>query len=91
MQVEGDLHPFMANLLYFKDVIAPHAGGQTMSPQYEAIAGRYLRCNLLGEPHRLYIEKPDRAFLCFACTRQGLDTRQYRGLLNDSRITKDSA
>jgi hypothetical protein len=22
MQVEGDLHPFMANLLYFKDVIA---------------------------------------------------------------------
>jgi hypothetical protein len=22
MQVEGNLHPFMANLLYFKDVIA---------------------------------------------------------------------
>ena len=22
MQVEGDIHPFMANLLYFKDVIA---------------------------------------------------------------------
>ena len=22
MQIEGDLHPFMANLLYFKDVIA---------------------------------------------------------------------
>ena len=22
MRVEGDLHPFMANLLYFKDVIA---------------------------------------------------------------------
>jgi hypothetical protein len=22
MWVEGDLHPFMANLLYFKDVIA---------------------------------------------------------------------
>ena len=22
MKVEGDIHPFMANLLYFKDVIA---------------------------------------------------------------------
>jgi hypothetical protein len=22
MRVEGDIHPFMANLLYFKDVIA---------------------------------------------------------------------
>ena len=29
MQVEGDLHPFMANLLYFKDVIA--------SPRKEAV------------------------------------------------------
>ncbi len=29
MQVEGDLHPFMANLLYFKDLIAaPRRGTQ---------------------------------------------------------------
>src|SRR5512139_2195292 len=61
MQVEGDLHPFMANLRYFKDVVAAprrafaagaasaaQAGAQAMSPQYEAITGRYLRCNLLG-------------------------------------------
>ena len=29
MQVEGDLHPFMSNLLYFKDVIAaPRQGSK---------------------------------------------------------------
>ena len=29
MRVEGDLHPFMSNLLYFKDVIAaPRKGGK---------------------------------------------------------------
>ncbi len=29
MRVEGDLHPFMANLLYFKDVLAaPRKGGK---------------------------------------------------------------
>ena len=31
LRVEGDLHPFMANLLYFKDVMAalrPPAGVQ---------------------------------------------------------------
>ena len=27
MRVEGDLHPFMSNLLYFKDVIAAPRGG----------------------------------------------------------------
>ncbi|MGH6663538.1 MAG: hypothetical protein ACREB2_01360 [Pseudolabrys sp.] len=29
MRVEGDLHPFMANLLYFKDVIAAPRKGAT--------------------------------------------------------------
>jgi hypothetical protein len=29
MRVEGDLHPFMTNLLYFKDVIAaPRQGAK---------------------------------------------------------------
>ncbi len=29
MQVEGDLHPFMSNLLYFKDVMAAPRKGAT--------------------------------------------------------------
>ena len=29
MRVEGDIHPFMANLLYFKDVIAAPRRGTT--------------------------------------------------------------
>ena len=33
MRVEGDIHPFMANLLYFKDVIAsPRKETQTSRP-----------------------------------------------------------
>ena len=60
-----------------------------MSPRYEAIAGRYLRCDLLGEPHRLYIEEAGQGIPLLCMHTAGADTRQYRGLLNDSRITKD--
>jgi hypothetical protein len=35
MRVEGDLHPFMANLLYFKDVIA--------APRKETVAKQAVR------------------------------------------------
>jgi pimeloyl-ACP methyl ester carboxylesterase len=60
-----------------------------MSPQYEAIAGRYLRCDLLGEPHRLYVEEAGQGIPLLCMHTAGADTRQYRGLLNDSRITKN--
>ena len=60
-----------------------------MSAQYEAIAGRYLRCHLLGEPHRLYVEEAGQGIPLLCMHTAGADTRQYRGLLNDSRITKD--
>ena len=28
-----------------------------MSTRFEPITGRYLRCDLLGKPHRLYVEE----------------------------------
>src|SRR5947208_5767164 len=53
--IEGDLHPLMANLLYFKDVLAAprrifdtqntarsDAAFQKARPQFESIVGRYL-------------------------------------------------
>src|ERR1044071_2930800 len=66
--IEGDLHPLMANLLYFKDVLA--APRKTFSgpsdvvkpvstrrAEFEPIVGRYLNLDLLGRPHRLYVEE----------------------------------
>ncbi len=39
-----------------------------MSPRFEAITGRYMHLDLLGKPHRLYVEEAGKAFPCSACT-----------------------
>ena len=105
LTIEGDLHPFMANLLYIKDVLAAprqisldqEAIGErsdavlrpamAMSPRFEPIVGRYLNLELLGRPHRLYIEEAGQGIPLLCLHTAGSDGRQYRGLLNDSRIT----
>lgn len=98
LTIEGDLHPFMANLLYIKDVLASprKAAGapsdaprtaSTMSPRFEPIVGRYLNFELLGRPHRLYIEEAGQGIPLLCLHTAGSDGRQYRGLLNDKRIT----
>jgi pimeloyl-ACP methyl ester carboxylesterase len=97
--IEGDLHPLMANLLYIKDVLAAPrklADGQssasspasTGKPRFEPIVGRYLNFDLLGRPHRLYIEEAGNGIPLLCLHTAGSDGRQYRGLLNDSRITE---
>jgi pimeloyl-ACP methyl ester carboxylesterase len=98
LRIEGDLHPFMANLLYFKDVLAklrgpgsqptpiPHAAPS--APQFEPIVGRYLNFELLGRPHRLYVEEAGQGIPLLCLHTAGSDGRQYRGLLNDRRITE---
>jgi pimeloyl-ACP methyl ester carboxylesterase len=58
-----------------------------MSPRYEPVAGRYLPCTLLGEPHRLYIEEAGQGIPLLCLHTAGADTRQYRGLMNDKRVT----
>jgi pimeloyl-ACP methyl ester carboxylesterase len=60
-----------------------------MSPHYEAITGRFLRCDLLGKPHRLYVEEAGQGIPLLCMHTAGADTRQYRGLLNDKRITNN--
>lgn len=97
--IEGDLHPLMANLLYFKDVLAAPrklAGGQsstaaktssTKHAQFEPIVGRYLNLELLGRPQRLYVEEAGQGIPLLCLHTAGSDGRQYRGLLNDKRIT----
>jgi pimeloyl-ACP methyl ester carboxylesterase len=58
-----------------------------MSPRYEPITGRYLPCTLLGEAHRLYVEEAGSGIPLLCLHTAGADSRQFRGLLNDKRVT----
>ena len=58
-----------------------------MSGNIEPIVGRYLHLEYAGRQHRIYFERPARAFRWSACTRPEPTRRQYRGLLNDAAVT----
>ena len=57
------------------------------SPRFEPIIGRYLNLDLLGRPHRLYFEEAGHGIPLLCLHTAGSDGRQYRGLLNEPRIT----
>jgi pimeloyl-ACP methyl ester carboxylesterase len=59
-----------------------------MTPQFEPIVGRYLNLDLLGRPHRLYVEQAGQGIPLLCLHTAGSDGRQYRALLNDERITE---
>lgn len=58
-----------------------------MSPRFEPISGRYLHLELLGRPHRVYVEEAGEGIPLLCLHTAGSDTRQFRGLMNDQRIT----
>ena len=60
-----------------------------MKNYFEPSVGRYLRLNLLGKPHRLYVEEAGQGIPLLCLHTAGSDTRQYRGLLNDPELLKD--
>jgi len=60
-----------------------------MSPRFEPIIGRYLRLELDGKPHRIYVEEAGEGIPLLCLHTAGADARQYRGLLNDARVTKN--
>ena len=60
-----------------------------MSPRFEPITGRYLHLDLLGKPHRLYVEEAGKGIPLLCLHTAGSDGRQFRGLMNDARITKN--
>jgi pimeloyl-ACP methyl ester carboxylesterase len=57
------------------------------SPHFEPIVGRYLNLDLLGRPHRLYVEEAGQGIPLLCLHTAGSDARQYRGVLNDARVT----
>ncbi|MFL5059086.1 MAG: alpha/beta fold hydrolase [Xanthobacteraceae bacterium] len=59
------------------------------APGFEPIVGRYLNLELLGQPHRLYVEEAGHGIPLLCLHTAGSDARQYRGVLNDPRVIAD--
>jgi pimeloyl-ACP methyl ester carboxylesterase len=58
-----------------------------MNPRFEPITGRYLHLELLSKPHRLYVEEAGQGIPLLCLHTAGSDARQFRGLMNDQRVT----
>lgn len=59
-----------------------------MSAVFEPITGRYLRLDLLGKPHRLYVEEAGVGIPLLCLHTASADSRQYRGVMSDPEILK---
>ena len=53
-------------------------------PAFEPAVGRYLRLDIAGKPHRIYVEQAGEGIPLVCLHTAGSDGRQYRGLLNDA-------
>lgn len=51
-------------------------------PEYEPVVGRYLNLELLGKPHRLYVEEAGDGIPLLCLHTAGSDSRQYRAIMN---------
>ena len=49
-----------------------------MSARFDPIIGRYLRLDLGGRPHRLYVEEAGEGIPLLCLHTAGADGRQYR-------------
>ncbi|XIA63740.1 alpha/beta fold hydrolase [Bradyrhizobium sp. TZ2] len=58
-----------------------------MSARFEPITGRYMHLDLFGRPHRIYLEEAGEGTPLLCLHTAGADGRQYRGLMNDARVT----
>ncbi|MBE0592755.1 MAG: alpha/beta hydrolase [Burkholderiaceae bacterium] len=57
-----------------------------MTARFDPIVGRYLRLDIEGRAHRVYVEEAGQGIPLVCLHTAGADTRQYRGLMNDPRI-----
>ncbi len=58
-----------------------------MAANFDAITGRYINVQLHGKPHRIYVETAGKGIPLLCLHTAGSDTRQYRALQNDKRVT----
>jgi len=97
LRVEGDTAAFFAHLMWFKGVLAllRNAPARLAAPpapafgtvEEEPIRGRYLRMDIAGRPHRVYVEEAGQGVPLLLLHTAGSDGRQWRGLLNDAEVT----
>ncbi|MDB5373683.1 MAG: alpha/beta fold family hydrolase [Belnapia sp.] len=97
LRIEGDTNRFFAHLLWFKGALAllgdrPAASVAPAAPfgevTVEPITGRYLRMDIEGRPHRVYVEEAGEGIPLLLLHTAGSDGRQWRDLLNDAEITR---
>ncbi|MCO6415358.1 alpha/beta hydrolase [Siccirubricoccus sp. KC 17139] len=96
--VEGDVAAFFAHLMWFKGVLAllreapPAPAALPPAPfgsvTEEPIRGRYLRMDIAGKPHRVYVEEAGEGIPLLLLHTAGSDGRQWRELLNDAEVTR---
>ena len=60
-----------------------------MSARFEPITGRYMHLDLFGRPYRIYVEEAGEGTPLLCLHTAGSDGRQYRGLMNDERVTRN--
>lgn len=56
--------------------------------EVEPIVGRYIRLDIDSRPHRVYYEEAGQGMPLLCLHTAGSDGRQYRGIMNDRRITE---
>lgn len=95
LKVEGNLQPFMSHLFYFKALLAslrpavvPASQVRTghSTPRFEPVVGHYLHCELLGKPHRVYVEESGQGIPLVCLHTAGADSRQFRAVQNDAAV-----
>lgn len=60
-----------------------------MTPDFEPIVGRYLRCAIDGVAHRIHVEEAGSGIPLVCLHTAGSDARQWRHLLTDEDVTRD--
>jgi pimeloyl-ACP methyl ester carboxylesterase len=98
LRIEGDTAVFFAHLAWFKGALALLRQGPVPAkavapaapwgePEFEPVTGRYLRMDIEGRPHRVYVEEAGEGTPLLLLHTAGSDGRQWRDLLNDAEIT----
>jgi pimeloyl-ACP methyl ester carboxylesterase len=97
LRIEGDTTRFFAHLLWFKGALALLGERKISAPlpgpsphgtvTVEPITGRYLRMDIEGRPHRVYVEEAGEGIPLLLLHTAGSDGRQWRDLLNDADVT----
>jgi len=59
-----------------------------VSAALEPVTGRYVRFDFQGRAHRVYFEEAGQGIPLLCLHTAGSDTRQFRGLMNDARVTQ---